>query len=64
MSTDERVTHYCLWDAKGRVRVAAVCGAWMRRRDHADHPTCPACRARVEAMAARRVEDLIEPEAP
>jgi hypothetical protein len=47
------VTHFVEWDAIGRARVRAVCGAWIRRREHVNAPTCPDCRralARLDSL--------------
>jgi len=52
------VTHYCDYDAPGRVHVRAVCGAYIRRGDHDNTPTCADC-ARI--IAARNVEDTEDP---
>ena len=51
-----RASHYCDWDAPGRREVRALCGAWMRRTDHANLPTCDACRAEL----ARRDTMVVE----
>jgi hypothetical protein len=37
------VTHYCQWDAPGGRLVRALCGILIRRREHANVPTCPVC---------------------
>jgi len=47
------VTHFVEWDAIGRARVRAMCGSWIRRREHVNLPTCPDCRralARLDAL--------------
>jgi hypothetical protein len=48
-----RETHYLDWDAPGRVKVRALCGVYIRRREHAEAPTCPVCRQALEARTAR-----------
>jgi len=53
-------THFVEWDAIGRDRVRALCGAWIRRREHANAPTCPDCqraRRRLDALDYDGTED-------
>jgi hypothetical protein len=47
-------THFCEWDAPGKYTVPALCGAYIRRRDHVNDPTCAICRV---ALAAREAEE-------
>jgi hypothetical protein len=49
-------THWCDWDAYGRVKVRALCGAYIRRREHAQRPTCPDCQ---RVLAERRHADAV-----
>ena len=46
MLTRDTVTHYVPYDdpARPRTRLAAICGAVIRRRDSVGQPTCPVCR--------------------
>jgi hypothetical protein len=37
------VTHYVVWDQVGGRLVRALCGLLIRRREHANQPTCPTC---------------------
>jgi hypothetical protein len=46
-------THYVDWDEVGRVKVRALCGVYIRRRDHSEAPTCPICAQALEARQAR-----------
>ena len=48
------VTHFCDWDEPGRLKVRALCGIYIRRREHDNAPTCDSCRA---ALAARDQRD-------
>lgn len=48
----EKFTHYCDWDAPGKRTVQAICGEQIRRRDHANDPTCPRCQQGLAARAA------------
>lgn len=41
-------THYCDWDAPGGRLVRALCGQLMKRKSHANDPTCPNCRAGLQ----------------
>jgi len=47
-------SHFCDWDAPGRLVVRAVCGILIRRRDHADAPSCPVCQ---KVIRRRETED-------
>jgi hypothetical protein len=47
-------THWCEWDAYGRLKVRALCGVYIRRRDHSPTPTCVICQ---QALAARERSD-------
>jgi len=49
------VTHWVDWDAIGRTRVRALCGVWIRRREHANAPTCPECRRYLAARDRLRL---------
>lgn len=54
------VTHACDWDAPGRHTVRAYCGAYIRRRDHANAPTCPDCRCALAARDQADARDELE----
>ena len=42
-------SHSALYNAEQTRRsVHALCGLWIERRDMADEPTCPTCRAAAE----------------
>jgi hypothetical protein len=43
--TPTPASHYCDWDAPGDRLVRALCGTLIRRRDHANAPTCATCQA-------------------
>jgi hypothetical protein len=47
------LSHYVLWDAPGGRLVRALCGLLIRRREHANAPTCPTC---AQLLAAREAE--------
>jgi len=47
-------THFADWDALGRVTVRSLCGAYIRRREHSEAPTCPVCR---QALEVRNTND-------
>ena len=59
-------THWCDWDAPGRVSVRALCGALIRRRDHSSTPTCDTCREILETRARddAATADAMEPAEP
>lgn len=39
------VTHYCDWDAPGRLVVRALCNAIIKRKQHRNDPSCSTCQA-------------------
>jgi hypothetical protein len=41
-------THYALYDESGYRIVRALCGHRIRRTEHVNEPTCPACREELE----------------
>lgn len=43
--------HYATWDARGGRTVRALCGTSIRRRDHANDPTCRICQDLLRADA-------------
>ena len=47
------LSHYVIWDAPGGRLVRALCGLLIRRREHANQPTCPTC---AKLLAAREAE--------
>ena len=49
-------THYCDWDEPGRRFVRTLCRVLIPRREHQSDPTCPICRAVLEAREAERVD--------
>jgi hypothetical protein len=47
------LSHYVVWDAPGGRLVRALCGLLIRRREHANAPTCPTC---AQLLAERETE--------
>lgn len=52
----KKPTHYAPWDAPGRRTVRALCGAYIRRTEHQNAPTCQACRDLLVYREAQRIE--------
>jgi len=56
----EENRHWADWDEPGREKVRALCGTYIRRRDHSNEPTCDLCRAAIALRDERDHEVLSE----
>jgi hypothetical protein len=54
------VTHACRWDEPGRMKVRALCGILIRRREHTNDPTCVTCQRELAAHETADPRDLAD----